>query len=54
MNRMENKPPCYNRDSFEFRGKHWQGCSQTDDDLDLTPGCAGCKNLNKKAEELNK
>ena len=54
MHQMTDRPACYDCGPWEWRGKHWQGCSQKDEALNLTPGCAGCRNLNQEPEELNK
>ena len=54
MHRMTDRPKCYDMGPWEWRGSMWQGCSQNDPALNLTPGCSGCKNLNKEPEELNK
>lgn len=51
MHRMTDPPACYDCGPWEWRGKHWRGCSQNSEALNLTPGCSGCRNLNHEPEE---
>lgn len=52
MHRMQDKPACYGSHEWEWRGRWYIGCTQDEEGLALTPGCAGCPHLLKGVREI--